>query len=329
MKIKVTVFAALAAVTMAPLALASRSHDDAFARRGQAGDNVMLESAGDSKQERKEPGFFFHHRDKTPSAEQFAAAGEAYTRGDYSGACSLYDTLVRSWPYSAEAAEAQSNLAQLFEMRGKYARAFEEYAYLLEYYPENARVGDILEHMFAIANWNLGKGKRESAIKLFTRLTQIAPGWKGMPETYYCLGLAQLADKNYYEAADAFDTLVSSFPESELAPAAADKHSLALYALSLKYKEDEAIQKRAIALAVAALKDGDKDSADRTVIAANLDDLVTRRDARAFAIARFYDTRRFKNETRIAAYEEFLRKCPQAPQAEEARRRLTVLKGGK
>lgn len=238
----------------------------------------------------------------------------------------MYDTLVRSFPFSKEAPVAQSNLAQLLERRGKYAKAFEEYAYLLEHYPEKIHAGDVLEHMFAIANWYFADGRLSDSVKYFERIAKAAPGWGRTAEAYYHIGLAELELRNWYEAADAFDTLSVRFPASELVPSAAEKHSMALYALSLKYREDEAIQRRAISLAVTALKAGSSDSPDHATVAANLDDLVARRDARAFAIARFYDTPRFNRETRIAAYEDFIRKTPQAPQVGEARRRLAMLK---
>ena len=330
MKIKAIVFPALLALLAAP---ALAAHDvtsraaDATGRRGRTVDDVLVTPLDDTKVKRKETGFFFHHRDRRPPEVQIADADAAFKAGDLSGACSRYDRLVRSWPYCALASRAQHNFASLLERRGKYERAFEEYQYLLLFYPENTAAGDVLDHMFAIANWQLGRGRRSDAAKSFSAITSLAPGWARAPEAYLQAGLAELGEKNYYEAADAFDTLSSNYPDSPLAIPAAEKHALALYALSLKYREDEAIQRRAINLAVAALKVSPEDSPDRPALAAALDDLAERRDARAFAIARFYDTRRFPPETRIAAYEDFLRRNPLAPQADEARRRLGVLRG--
>ena len=329
MKIKAIVLPAMLALLAAP-ALAAHdfpSHaNDATARRGSTVDDVLVTPLENAKIKRKETGFFFHRRDSRPPEVQIAEADAAFKAGNLSGACSRYDRLVRSWPYCALAPRAQHNFASLLERRGKYARAFEEYQYLLVFYPENTAAGDVLDHMFAIANWQLGRGKESDAAKSFSAITALAPGWARAPEAYLQAGLAELAEKNYYEAADAFDTLSTGYPDSPLAVTAAEKHALALYALSLKYLEDEAIQRRAINLAVAALKIAPEDSPDRPAIAAALDDLAERRDARAFAIARFYDTRRFPAETRIAAYEDFLRRNPLAPQAEEARRRLGVLR---
>jgi outer membrane protein assembly factor BamD (BamD/ComL family) len=64
----------------------------------------------------------------------------------------------------------------------------------------------------------------------------------------------------------------------------------------------------------------------RPELVAHLEDLVDRRDARAFAIASFYDGPRHKPEAAVAAYEEFLRQYPRSPRAVEARRRLDALK---
>ncbi len=299
--------------------------NESFGRRGNV-DDVLVSPFEDAKIKRKETGIFFHRRDKRPAAEQAREADAAYLRGDLSGACARYDKLVRSWPFAAEAPRAQANLAKIMEKRGKYDRAFEEYRYCLHFYPENTPADETLTHMYAIANWKLGRGRDDMAVKYYISIVSLAPAWKNTPEAYMKIGMAKLDDREWYDAADAFDTLSTNFPDHPLAITAAEKHALALYALSLKYKEDEAIQRRALALATTALRLSPRDSPDRPTLEANFADLTTRRNERGFAIARFYDTRRFPPETRIAAYEDFLRKFPAAPQADEARRRLAVLK---
>lgn len=333
MKIKIcavsTILAAILAALFAPLDAAAVSHDstrirDATAR--QPGDpDDSFEGESSKEPDRKKTGYIFHRRDARPAAVQFDEAGKAYLSGDLKGACSKFDRLVRSHPFSAEAPRAQYNLGAILERRGKYAAAFEEYRYLLALYPESDKTEVVLDHMFAIANWQLGRRKRSAAVKSFAAIASVAPGWGKTPEAIFRMGEARLAMRDWYEAADAFDTVSSDYPASEFSLPAMERHAAALYALSLKYREDEAIQNRAITVATSAAAALPADDPARPALVAHLEDLIDRRDARAFAIARFYDGRRHKPENATAAYEEFLRQYPNSPRADEARRRLSEL----
>ena len=332
MKIKrIALFAAIAALAAALATPATAASQDAARLRdttahqpGNFDDDLF--SAAQKEPERKATGFFFHHRDKRPAAVQFEEAGKKYLAGDLKGACRAYDRLVRSCPYSPEAPRAQYNLGAILERREKYKAAFDEYRYLLIYYPESSKTGVVLEHMFAIANWQLGRRKREAAAKSFAAIAIAAPGWHRAAEALFRLGEANFAMREWYDAADAFDSVASDYPSSEYALPAMERHAAALYALSLKYKEDEAIQNRAITVATAAAAALPKDDPARPKLVEHLEDLLDRRDARAFAIAKFYDGKRHKRESAIAAYEEFLRQYPRSPRAEEARARLEVLR---
>lgn len=336
MKIKahaltVALVALIAALVAAPAAAAY--HDAGRLRDATSGQTGVLDGDGmvpgvPKEPERKKTGFFFHHRDDRPAAVQFDEAGRLYVAGDLKGACRAYDRLVRSHPYSPEAPRAQYNLGAILERRGKYAASFDEYRYLLIYYPETEKTDIVLEQMFAIANWQLGRRKREAAAKSFAAIAAAAPGWRRAPEALFRLGEAHAGMHDWYEAADAFDSVASDHPSSEYALPAMARHAAALYALSLKYREDEAIQNRAITVSTAAATALPEDDPARPELMAHLEDLIDRRDARAFAIAKFYDGPRHKPESAIAAYEEFLRQYPRSPRASEARRRLEALKGG-
>ncbi len=328
MKIKTTVIlTALCAVMVLPLFAAGHRADDAFMRRGQNVDSLLLSELEEVVPERKEPGLIFNRRDKSPSAEQFIAAENAFKAGKYRKSTKLYDVLVRSYPFAPEAMRAQLGLARSLEKREKYERAFEEYCYLLRFYPENAPVEAVLSNMVAIAETSYADEKDDIAVKQLQVITSLAPGWQKAPDVYYKLGIIEFSRKNYYEAADAFDTITMSYPEHGLAASAAERHFSALYELSLKYKEDEAIQRRAFSLGVAALKV----LPDREAMSVRerLNELTQRRHEKSFSTALFYDNERYSIETRIAAYEEFLREYPHASQAVQAKRRIAELKNFK
>lgn len=333
MKIKLLQFAAtVLASTLFALPCLAR---DSFSRPyeathgGYAGSDDFdktMERAEENGMERKKTGVIFHRRDKRPAAEQFEEAGKKYLSGNLKGACRAFDCLVRSCPFSAEASRAQYNVGAILERRGKYDRAFDEYRYLLQYYPESAKADVVLAHMFAIANWQLGRKRRSAAVKSFAAIAALAPGWEKSPEALFLMGNAYASMREWYDAADAYDTVSSDYPASNFALPAMVRHADVLHSLSRKYPEDAAIRSRAITVATSAIAALPSDSPARAGVVAILEDLIDKRDAHAFATARFYDSKRHKPESAISAYEEFLRQYPQSQQAEAARSRLAELR---
>ena len=318
---------ALAAALPHPLRAELSSADRAMARERNEirnGGDMAFEPL-EKKPKRKEAGFFFHRRSKVPPAEQFEAAARLEDEGKRGGACAAYDRLVRSFPYSPAASQAQLRLARLLEKQGKYKKAYEEYLYMLYFYPENAPADSILRQMYAIANYYLKNGKKSRALDYLERLAQIAPLWTHTPQVLLQAGAVHFANRDFYDAAEAFDTVTSDTPGTPEGLAALAQHALVLHALSLKYPRDEAIQIRAIALTTAALRDCPRDIPERLKLAANLDDLRLRRSERYFDMAVFYDKKPYAAETRIAAYRDYLRRFPQAPHSEKARARLAEL----
>ena len=318
---------ALAAALPSALLAEMSSADRAMAR-----ERAEIRNSGDmalepleKKPKRKETGFFFHHRSKIPPEEQLAAAIALENAGERSAACKAYDRLVRSFPYAAASSQAQLRLGRLLEKRGKYKKAYEEYLYMLYFYPENAPTDSLLRQMYAIANYYRTKGKESRSLDYFERLAQIAPQWIHTPEVLLQVGAAHFKNKDYYDAAEAFDTVSSNHPGTPAALTALAQHALVLHALSLKYPRDEAILIRAIAITTAALRDCPRDIPERQTLASNLDDLQLRRSERQFEVAVFYDKSSYAPETRMAAYRDYLRRFPKGPHAGQAQARLSSL----
>lgn len=323
MKIKKTFIFLLTVVAFSAVIRAdSFARDAAFNRRVQSGE-VLVNQGENGVFERKRPGFFVRRHNDSPKEEQLMEARKLLKAEKYSRAAVAFDILVRSYPFSREAAEAQADLTASLYIKGDYKEAFDECKYLLKFYPENAPVVATLERMFKIANHYRSKGSMSRARIYFSEIAEIAPSWDRTPEVLFSLGLIEMEKKNYYEAADAFDRISSTFPESSFEIPAAKKHAIVLYKLALKYKEDEALERRAISLCVAALKH--KRGDDTEEVRRNLNELTARKWTRSYETARFYDTERYDAKTKIAAYENFLRTCPLAPQVGTVKKRLGEL----
>ena len=318
---------ALAAAAPSALLAEKTSSDRALAR-----ERAEIRNGGDmafepleKKPKRKETGIFFHRASKVPPDKQLATAIMLEERGQRGDACAAYDRLVRSFPYSTAATQAQLRLGRLLEKRGKYKQAYEEYLYMLYFYPENAPADSLLRQMYAIANYYLTNGKESRALDYFERLAQIAPQWTHTPDVLLQVGAIHFQNRDYYDAAEAFDTITSNNPGTPAALTALAQHALVLHALSLKYPRDEAILIRAIAITTAALRDCPLEIPERPVLASNLDNLTLRRSERYFQMAKFYDRDSYAPETRAAAYRDYLRRFPKGPHAPQAQARLSEI----
>ena len=279
-----------------------------------------------SRIERKTTGLIFRRPDAASAAEQSALARRMEAAQKPRRAARAYDALVCRWPYAPEAAPAQQRLAELLEARRDYRQAFYEYRYLLHYYPDKVAPETILQRLFAIANHHLGKGREHVALEQFMQIADLAPQWRLTPQALLQAGLLQAADKEWDAAIVTFERLASNHPGTAEAGEAAAQAAHALYRLARRYPEDEAVQTRALAAFAATLRDY-PGHADRVVLQEEMADLLARRYNHHFDAARFYDSPRFKPETAVAAYEEFLRRFPSAPQADTVRRRLRELAG--
>lgn len=294
-------------------------------RHARQADDVFLSPIGLVPPERKTAGVIFHRASGKDAARLLGEAARAEEAGDWKGAAGLCDLLVRSHPYAPEAAEAQLRIGRLQEKRGKYKKAFEEYRYLLHYYPEDNPSDQVLKQMFAIASYYEKRGETSDAMDCYVKITDIAPKWKYTPVALLHLGMMQLEKRKYVDAARTFDEVMTGCPGTPVASKAAALHADALYVLAGKYPEDDATQLRAISSARAALALGDEGSAEYARTGARLEKLLARRYGRHYEMAVFYDCPRYPRETKVAAYKDFLRRFPRAPQAGKARARLARL----
>ena len=276
--------------------------------------------------ERKTTGLLFRRPDAASPAEQSALAQRLEAAQNPRRAARAYDALVCRWPYAPEAAPAQQRLAELLEARRDYRKAFDEYRYLLHYYPEQVAPDTILQRLFAIANHYRGEGRERVALTMFRQIADLAPQWRQTPQALLQAGLLQAEDKEWDAALVTFEHLTANHPGTAEAEAAAAQAAQALYRLARRYPHDEAVQTRALAAFAATLRDY-PGHADREALQEEMADLLARRYNHHFNTARFYDSPRFKPETAVAAYEEFLRRFPSAPQADAVRQRLSELTG--
>ena len=84
------------------------------------------------KPERREKSWWFGVKRDTP-AEQYAYAKDLESNGDLAGAAKACDALVREWPSSLEAPQAQLRFAKILAQREDYEEAFKQLEYMFDF----------------------------------------------------------------------------------------------------------------------------------------------------------------------------------------------------
>ena len=267
-------------------------------------------------------------------AEQLAIAKKLEADGDYKAAAKAYDVLVREWPASVEAPEAQYRLAVVFENNlGEYADAFEEYSYLLDFYPKSCSYAKIVETQYKIVNllhdtrrMFLGMsftGNRELR-QNYERIVRRAPGADYVPEAMLKIADLREQDSDYEEAIKVYSTLRS-------------RHTGTVEARRALYLEAKARMwlVRRLAYNLPRCKDtegylklalrNDPSHPNIEEMRKWLSELSDYLAEDAWVRAKFYDTKQRTRHAAVAAYGKFLSEYPDSSHADEARARIAEL----
>lgn len=305
---------------------------------GAAGQNsgtaapVFKETDPYEKPDRKEPSMWHRPGADTPAA-QLALAARYEKEKRLSRAISANRSLVHKWHNAREAVTAQLNLARLLEEDGAYEDAFLEYQYLITYFAGQFPFLDTLDRQYRCANvichtdhTFLGFSTRavSDVRRLYERILLNGPNWAKAPEVAMRIGALRESEKEIPEAIAAYEQVQNRFPGTDAAHDAAYRAAICRSEFSLAHPRDAQARNDAVAALNAFLRKYGNDP-----LAGNLRTHLKVLDgqtmAAAFAQAVFYDRQRHDGAAAMAAYRDFQRRFPDAPQAKEAAARLQVL----
>lgn len=160
----------------------------------------------------------------TPKA-QFDYAKSFYEEKKYEEAIREFKKLVRAYPKSFEASESQYYLGLTEEERGNLYEAYLAYQKVIDKYPFSERIKEIIEKEYAIAEKFIAGYKRKAlgmtlpvedpSIEILTKVVENSTYGPLASKAEYKLGLVLKGLQRYYEAEDAFNKVVSNYPDSE------------------------------------------------------------------------------------------------------------------
>jgi len=277
---------------------------------------------------------FFHRAHKETAAEQFEYATLLLEKGESKSAINEFNDLIHTWPSSTLAPEAQLAIALEFENIKKYERAFNEFQYLINYYPNKFPYDVAIDHQMAIANHIRTSKKRflgipmgsnkGLSIELYNQIVQNAPNWDQTPlaELYSCV-LEE--DHGDYESAIAgYELLMQQFPASKHIPEAKFRRLSCLFELTKRYKRDQQVYLTAMEAAAEFIRDypTNENIDEAKKVYTNSKGSLAKMN---YDIAVFYDKQN-KKESAIIAYNSFIDSFPDSKHADASRKRVKQLK---
>jgi len=273
----------------------------------------------------------------TRAKDQLDVAQAAFDKQAYSLALKAARRVVRVWPLSDYAPQAQYLAGRCLEALGKDEKAFAEYQKLLEKHPKTANYDEILRRQFEIANKFLaGKWFKlwgvipffpsmEKTSDLYAKIVKNGPYSPVAPQAQMSIGKAREKQKNYEAAVKAYETAADRYSDRpEIASAALFRAGLAYnkQASTSEYDQTTAGQAINTFRDFMTLYPNDTRVPEAQKIISGLRIEQARGN---FEIAKFYEKYKKWNGAMVY-YNEVVVQDPNSPYATEARQRIDILK---
>jgi len=270
---------------------------------------------------------------KTNPKEQFTYAKEFYDGKKYDDAVREFKKLVKAYPKSFEASEAQYYLGLTEEARGKLYEAFQAYQHVIDKYPFSERIQEIIEREYKIGELFMSGEKRKAlgltlpvenpSIEIFTKVVENSTFGPLAPKAEYKLGLVLKSLTRYYEAEDAFNKVISNYPTSEWVEPSKFQIASCRAAVSRGPDYDQGAAEEA----KQKFEEFVKDHPDAVLTAEaqkNLNELREKDAQSVYNIAAFYEKQKEFNAAKIY-YNEVMNNYPDSPWAAKAMAKIQVM----
>lgn len=287
---------------------------------------------------KKEPRWFhFWNGPKHFTAsEEYAYAVKCREEGAWRKSRRAFDALVREWPTSPEAPKAQLALADMYlEHYLEYENAFEEYRYLLDYYPSQCDYDAIAFRLYEVAKLMREEGKTllffrfantVDVRRAFEAVVLRAPGASYAPAAMLTVAELREDEEEFEKAVDVYENLRNLHSGTQEANEAVYRESDTRMKLLRTHEYNRERCRDTINFLKMALSGRSLDSARREEVKSWLDEATKLVEEEAFRAAKFYDSRTRTKRSAINAYDRFLKEYPASSHAEEALARLAELK---
>ena len=191
--------------------------------------------------------------------QQLEAAREAYQKEDYKIAVKAAGRVIRKWPLSDYAPEAQHLIGLAYEGNRRDEKAFKAYQTLVAKHPNYDKYDEVLHRQFQIANkflngqrfrlWGLFPLFRsmDKTAMMYRTLIQPGPYSEVAAQAQLRIGTANEKKKNFAAAFAAYQAAADKYAErKEIAAEALYRAGMSLSKEAKDAEYDQSIAKRAI-----------------------------------------------------------------------------------
>ena len=269
--------------------------------------------------------------------EQLDVAEQAFANNDYDTTLHAAHRILRVWPLSDYAPDAQYLIGRCLEATEKDEAAFNAYQNIIEKYPSSSRYEDVVWRQYAIANRFLAGqlfrlwgyiplySSMDETAQLFNKIVNNGPYSDVAPHAQLRIGAAREKQKDYPDAVKAYAVAADRYyNQPTIASDALFRQGIAYarQAATADYDQNTAAQAVATFTDFITLFPNDRRVTQaRKIIAA----LKTEQVRGNFQIAQFYETYKKWNGA-LVYYNEVLQLDPNSRYAAAARQRIEALK---
>jgi outer membrane protein assembly factor BamD len=271
------------------------------------------------------------------SRDQLEAAHKLEAQGQRDDALKAYKSLLRRWPLSFFAPEAQYRMGKILEDEGDFYNAFQAFQKMVTKYPSSTYFEQALDEQFRIANlylagepqriWKIPVGpSMDRTVEMYERIIKNAPYGVHAPEAQFDIGRARENQRRFTDAVDSYQKVLDNYPMSSVASSAQYQIGYAWMHASQSGDYDMGAARKAVeAFQDYLVRYPTSDKADQAQ--ENIQRLGQKQTQGAYDIAVFYE-RSHPPDKRAAYiyYNEVVREDPNSAEAQRAKKRIQELK---
>jgi len=270
---------------------------------------------------------------KPTPQEQFDLAKSFYDIKKYEEAKREFKKLLKHYPKSFEAAESQYYLGLIEDAQGNLYEAYQAYQKVIDKYPFSERIPQIIEREYKIGEAFMSGQKRKAmglplpvenpSIEIFNKVIENSTYGLLAAAAQYKLGLVLKGLLRYYEAEEAFNKVVSNYPDSKWTAAAKFQIASCRASVSRGPDYDQGSAKEAKEKFEAFVKEH-PDAELSSEAQKNIEQLKEKEAASKYNIARFYEKQKAFEAAKIY-YNDVINNYPNSQWAVTALERLQIM----
>jgi len=268
-------------------------------------------------------------RDQLEIAKKFEADQK------FDDALKAYRALVRRWPLSFFAPEAQFKIGFCLEKEADFWNAHKAYQKMIQKYPASTFFEQALDREFAIGNlflagepqrlWKIPMGpSMDRTVEIFEAIIKAAPYGEHAAESQFKIGLAREKQKKFADAVASYTKILDKYPNHPVASDAQYQIGYAWYIASREPDYDQSAAQKAIEAFedfIVRYPNSEKVPAANTHIGL----LRGKETQGSFNIARFYEKQK-QYKAAYIYYNDVIQRNPDSDQAKEARKKVDALR---